>query len=226
MFIIKGQLPEMPFTKKPLLSDPQRPSPEDSDLNALGLSGSGTNRSGLSEAEEALGLRAAITVAPDSPARIFMLAAPGLEISVHGAGWINPESLDCVLKRLRARGVTQLLALTEPIDLPPGADSLLDEGCKQMGINTLRCAIPDFSAPTGRSADRWRQIAPQLHLALDRRESIAICCMFGAGRSGMKTVNLLMQRGAPYADALATVRALYPRAVESQAQMAWLASQA
>ena len=80
--------------------------------------------------------------------------------------------------------------------------------------------IPDFSAPENTDT-RWPMLARELHDRLDRGQGLLLHCLGGKGRSGMVAVRLLSERGMSFAEALATVRAARPGAVETDAQAHW-----
>lgn len=173
----------------------------------------------------ALRFRAAVRVTAANEPVLFLLGSPGLQRSISGEPWIDPQLQDETLALLRAGGARRILVLCEPEELPAGGDDLLAAACRRHDLQRDLAPIPDYAAPDSHFQQRWLTLCPTLHAALDRGESLGLSCLFGAGRSGTIAAFLLIERGATPSTALARVRHAYPPAVESDVQATWLARQ-
>ena len=81
--------------------------------------------------------------------------------------------------------------------------------------------IRDYGEPQGTSRDDWPKLAARLHEVLDEGGTVLLHCRGGQGRSGMIALRLLVERGEDTSSALARLRSGRPRAVETDAQLAW-----
>jgi len=87
------------------------------------------------------------------------------------------------------------------------------------GIDWAHFPIRDFGAPE--NAENWPALSERLHRLLDNGVSVLAHCYGGQGRSGMVLMRLMVERGTPPPEALASIRRLVPKAVETAAQQAW-----
>ena len=168
----------------------------------------------------ALGLRAVIPLADGGA--VLMLGFPGLCIAVDGTGWIDPPCMAEAIAALCRRRVAALVSLVCRGEVPENAGGLLARACADGGIRLVRLPIPDYAAP-GRG---WCAAAARFATCLDSvtasGRSVAVCCHYGAGRSGTVAAFLLMRQGRSARDAIATIRAAFPEAIESDCQQRWL----
>lgn len=173
------------------------------------------------DAEEAsLGLRAAIPL-PDGGAAL-MLAFPGLDIAVDGRAWIDPEAMRDIVARLAMRRVAILISLACPHELPEGSAVLLAKFCAARGIRVLRLPIPDYAVPGRRWLAAMTRFGDRLDAHTATARPVALCCQYGAGRSGVVAAFLLMRQGLSAPAAIARVRRGFAEAIESNAQRRWL----
>jgi protein-tyrosine phosphatase len=91
----------------------------------------------------------------------------------------------------------------------------------QFEIDWAHFPIRDFGAPEGMA--QWPELSTKLHRVLDAGGAVLAHCYGGHGRSGMVLLRLMVERGEDAKDALARLRAVRPRAVETDAQFAWAA---
>ena len=163
----------------------------------------------------------------DCPAggRLVTLGAPGLTISPRGEVWVDPEGLDETLAALAARGADLFLFLARDSDCPPGYRILLRKHVRQTGMAFAALPIDDFSAPGQTWIKAWRRLEGRVYALLAANRAIALCCSYGAGRSGMIAAHILNARGLSVDEALSTVRLAFPESVESPLQEDWLYNQ-
>lgn len=155
--------------------------------------------------------------------RVLTLGFPGLRSDVMGAAYIDPEPQAEVVGALPGLGCGLLIVLVEEEELPEGTLAALAQGCRAQGIALRHAPIEDFSTPDAAFEARWRaEIAPEVRRALAQGKAVGFACHYGAGRSGMMAVRLMMEAGEPCDAALQRLRAQFPESVESAAQIAWL----
>jgi len=171
-------------------------------------------------AETSLGFRAAIAL-PDGGAAL-MLAYPGLDIAIEGRAWIDPEAMRAVVERLSARRVSLLVSLACARELPDGAGALLARVCATHAIRLTRLPIADYAAPGPLWLAAIARFSGRLDALTASGRPVALCCQYGAGRSGVVAAFLLKRQGCSAQSAIAAVRAGFPEAIESEAQERWL----
>ncbi|MGF1658136.1 MAG: hypothetical protein ACFCUS_01770 [Rubrimonas sp.] len=171
-------------------------------------------------AEAALGFRTTIAL-PDGGAAL-MLAYPGLDIAVDGRAWIDPDAMREVVARLAARRVAILISLACRRELPHGAGALLSRLCSAQAIRLARLPIADYAAPGRRWLAAMARFGGRLDALTASGRPVALCCQYGAGRSGAVAAFLLMRQGCPAPSAISRVRAGFAEAIESDAQREWL----
>lgn len=183
------------------------------------MDGSGTD-GGI---EDFLPLRATI----DCPGggRVLTLGTPGLAIDHRGQSWIEPRGIDEMLDALAGRRTSVFLLLMRDEDCPEGYRLMLRQRVKQAGMAFVALPIDDFSTPGRAWMRAWRRVSGQAFAQLAADRAIALCCSYGAGRSGMIAAYILHQLGLSVEGALFKVRSQFPESVESPAQEAWLHTQ-
>ncbi|MCC6002189.1 MAG: cyclin-dependent kinase inhibitor 3 family protein [Pararhodobacter sp.] len=137
-------------------------------------------------------------------------------------GGRGPDSLAQDIADWRRWGAAHVLSLLESGESRAlrldGLGSLL----AAEGITWHRLPIPDFGLPDAVGMARWAGLSPGLHQALDAGQNVLIHCRAGLGRSGTMGALLLVERGLPPQQAIDTVRAARPGAIETAAQARWL----
>ncbi len=154
--------------------------------------------------------------------RVITLGIPGLAIRHDGTAWLCPEDSVATLTALKALNAVMFVLLAEDTEFPRGVRLALRGVCRQKGMQFIGLPIVDFSVPTPAWQRAWRKIEKCLHQQLDGGAAIALCCLYGAGRSGMIAAMLLQARGLSVNEALSSLRNTFPESVESPVQEAWL----
>ncbi len=138
--------------------------------------------------------------------------------------WIDPSRSvlicayprrDRALARLRRLGIRRLVNLHRRSHAP---GSLV-----RYGLTETHVPVPDFGAPT------LLQLATTLgviHAAVQAGERIAVHCSGGLGRSGTVAACYLIDLGQDWRIAVDQVRRVRPGAIETQVQLASIATYA
>ncbi|MBR9766059.1 MAG: hypothetical protein GYB53_21715 [Rhodobacteraceae bacterium] len=174
----------------------------------------------MSDTTDWLPLRAEVPMAGGG--RCIMSGFPGLETGVDGLAWISPEMLEATLAEMTRRGARRLLVLTEPGELPEGAMALLETALERHRLRAHLLPIRDFGVPGPAFLATWRDLGAELRALLKAGGVLAVCCQYGAGRSGLITALLLIEGGLQPRQAVARVRDCFGEAIESPDQMDWL----
>jgi len=153
---------------------------------------------------------------------IAMSGFPGLESDIGGTAYLDPERMEETLAGLMAVGAKQLLVLTEEAELPATAFTLLNEVADRMGLRLSFASIQDFSVPDAGFLKVWSELEARFLIALEQGETVALCCQYGAGRSGLTAAMLLMACGMSAGDAIPFVRQHFSEAIENATQENWL----
>lgn len=156
----------------------------------------------------------------------LMLGFPGLETGIDGSGYIDPEGLAASFADLAAERVELFLVLPEEDELPPGAFALLRAQLAEHGIEGLFLPVTDYQAPGPDLMTLWPDLGSRLHRIMTGGGRIAVCCQYGAGRSGLMAAWLLIEQGMTPEAAVRLVRDHFAEAVESEAQLAFLHARA
>lgn len=170
--------------------------------------------------EQETSVRAAIAV-PGGGAVVTM-GFPGLAFGIDGAQYLDPERMAATLAHPALEGCRLLALLVEPEEAPEGAVAQLSRACQARGMRLVQLPIEDYAAPSADFAAAWAALAPEIAAALAPGAALGLACHYGAGRSGMIAAGVLIDRGMPAEEAVATLRAQFPDSVESAVQRDWL----
>jgi hypothetical protein len=162
------------------------------------------------------------TVPMTGGGRCVLSGFPGLQTGVDGGAYIDPTQMELTVERIVHLGAELCLLLPEAEELPESALDQASEALGAVGLEVILLPIRDFEAPDAAFMDLWSALGPRLHALLNRNGTCAVSCQYGAGRSGLVTALLLIERGMQTEPAIAHVRAHFAEAVESEVQVAWL----
>lgn len=164
-------------------------------------------------------------VALPTPLPLSHLRPAGASAGPREFFWIDPgrlgglprpgivADLEHDLEALQRLGVTVLVTLEEERTVP-------EETLAQWGIRSLFFPIPDMHAP---APDETRALCERLERLMGAGDVVAIHCLAGLGRTGTLLAAQLIHRGASPLEAIERVRNAKSRAIQSDAQVQFLA---
>lgn len=153
--------------------------------------------------------------------RIGLTFCPGKK-DPHAMTGVWNRDLNTDVRAIRDWGASTLITLMESHELEQLDVSDLGDTARRSGLEWHHLPIRDVSIPDERFESRWPGIRQQLVESLARGESVVIHCKGGLGRTGLVAGLLLVETGTPPTEALASVRAVRPGAVETVAQECYL----
>ena len=174
----------------------------------------------MADIDDPISIRA--TVDCPGGGRLVTRGAPGVTLDYRGDAWVDPDGIDETLAALATRGAGLFLFLARDSDCPPRFRAMLRGKVKQAGMAFAALPIDDFSAPGAAWMRAWQRIEDRVSALLGEGRAIALCCSYGAGRSGMAAAHILNRQGLSVEEALSTMRVAFPESVESPLQEAWL----
>lgn len=163
---------------------------------------------------------------PNVSGRIGLTFCPGKHTEgLYGGTWERDLTLD--IESIKAWGGHTLVSLmeTQEFDLL-GVPDFLRRLPKEKGLNWLHLPIQDMQIPDEQFEATWATIGPQLHHQLNNGESIVIHCRGGLGRTGLLAARMLVEAGVTPVQAVATVRQVRERSIETYSQEHYVLTQA
>lgn len=156
------------------------------------------------------------------PGKLGIAMAPGRGDRTAEAVWARDLHTD--LRRLRhvLKAHTLVTLLTDEELTALGVEEL-GEAVAAHGIEHLRLAIKDGTAPSVEQEDAAMALLHALVQRLEDGRTVVVHCRAGQGRSGTVAAMVAAALGDPPSAAIARVRAVVPRAVETVAQEAYVA---
>ncbi|WP_224814976.1 hypothetical protein [Hasllibacter sp. MH4015] len=153
---------------------------------------------------------------------LVMSGFPGLETSVDGQTYFDPETCKETLAGMRALGARDLHVLVEPGEIDTLGMDLLRASAADTGLALIPFPIADYSVPSDTQFARWDAGRAARAEVLASGGTLAFHCQYGAGRSGLMASLCLIEGGMAPDAAMRLVRSHFPDAVESAAQEDWL----
>ena len=154
---------------------------------------------------------------------IVLCGLPGFCISHDGSPYFSPEHSEQTFEYLAGLGVSLVYLFMENFELPPQAKEMIDATASQFKISAEWIPIVDYATPDDATQEKWKAGRSQRFDCLDRGESIAVTCLYGAGRSGMMAAATVAEMGVETRKAVSFVRQNFVEAVGSLEQERWVA---
>jgi protein-tyrosine phosphatase len=156
------------------------------------------------------------------PGQLGIAMAPGRHDRAGAVTWWRDLHAD--LRRLRHMHRAQfLVTLLTDEELRDLGIANLAEALDVHGLDAARLSIKDGSVPTPKQTDEAMELLYAIVSRLRDGQTVVVHCRAGQGRSGMMAAMALAVLGATPDEAVARVRAVQPRAVETVAQDAYVA---
>jgi protein-tyrosine phosphatase len=162
---------------------------------------------------------------PNVPGKLGIAMAPGRGDRTAEAVWARDLHAD--LRRLRhVHKVQTLVTLLTDDEIEALGIEELGDAVAVHGIEHLRLAVKDGTAPTAAQEDAVMALLHALVQRLQDGRTVVVHCRAGQGRSGTVAAMVAAALGDRPSAAIARVRAVVPRAVETVAQEAYVADAA
>jgi ADP-ribosylglycohydrolase/protein-tyrosine phosphatase len=140
--------------------------------------------------------------------------------SMSGSRW--QRDLDADLAVVRRWGANAVVTLIEADESAMLGVEALPQALHDAGIVWHHLPIRDVDAPDQRFETRWVYAGTQLRERLRAGQRVLIHCRGGLGRAGLVAAGLLVEFGASGAQAIRSVRAARPGAIETPRQEQWV----
>jgi ADP-ribosyl-[dinitrogen reductase] hydrolase len=148
---------------------------------------------------------------------VGMTPCPGIRLESAKRG--NPQkTLKRDIAALHEWGATGVVTLNETDELYDLGLPNLGEELQMAGFWWRHLPIVDMNVPVPSFEESWRVEGQQISASLAAGEKVVIHCLAGLGRTGMIAARLLVDMGVPAETAIADVRRVRPRAIQTNAQ--------
>lgn len=156
--------------------------------------------------------------------RIGMTFCPGKKhLSANGIPWAR--QLDADIGAIARWGATTVVTLNPSDELAMLQVSELGAAVQGYGMQWHQLPIIDTDVPASSFEHAWQTIGAELRARLRGGESIVVHCTGGLGRTGTVAARLLIEFGATPEEAITSVRAARPGAIENARQEAYVRRQ-
>lgn len=155
----------------------------------------------------------------DGRGAVGITLCPGKhQASAATGAWQRDLELD--LEAVERWGAAAVVTLVEAHELSDLKVERIGEAVTDRHMTWLHLPIRDMGVPDAEFERSWTQHSNGLGFLLNNGFNILIHCKGGLGRSGMIAARLLVELGWSPGDAIAAVRRVRPRAIETKAQEA------
>ncbi len=153
--------------------------------------------------------------------RMGLTLCPGRQDpQAYGGEW--RRSLAADLHQIRQWNAAAVCTLVETQEMEMLGVADLGTEVHRLGMQWFHLPIVDLHAPDERFHTEWRKARPTIHSHLQAGSRVLLHCRAGLGRAGTVAALLLLEHGTDAPEAIASVRAVRPGAIESRAQMQYL----
>ncbi len=148
---------------------------------------------------------------------IGMSACPGIRLDAGKR--VNPQkNLKRDIQAYQEWGATGVVTLNESDELDNLGLADLGEYLVAAGFWWRHLPIVDMNVPVGNFEDTWKVEGQQICASLAAGELVILHCLAGLGRTGMMAARLLVDMGFAPDKAIAMVRQVRPRAIQTTPQ--------
>lgn len=122
-------------------------------------------------------------------------------------------SLRDSLAQLAQAGARAVITVMPDDEMARNEVTALPEACRDMGLQWFHFPIEDDASPGEAFRQAWGKDKERVFGMLDRRETVAIHCKGGSGRTGLMAAIVMLERGMPLDQVVDRVKSLRPRAL-------------
>lgn len=149
--------------------------------------------------------------------RIGLTFCPGKkQASAVTGAWDRDVDLD--VRTIAEWGVAAVVTLIEPHEFDLLQVDGLGDAISAQHMDWLHLPIPDVSTPGAAFEAAWSKVGPGLRSRVRAGFDVLVHCKGGLGRAGMIAARLLIDLGMDPVQAITSVRAVRPGAIETNAQ--------
>jgi ADP-ribosyl-[dinitrogen reductase] hydrolase len=146
--------------------------------------------------------------------RLGITFCPG-KYDPHGGSGYWDRDLTLDLDAIRDWGAAAVVTLLEPHEVTLLRVENLGAEVLRRQMRWFHLPIVDQSVPDRQFEQEWKIAGEELRSMLRHRLDVLIHCRGGLGRAGTIAARLLIELGRDAANAIASVRAARPRAIET-----------
>lgn len=128
------------------------------------------------------------------------------------------RNMDADIAAIRAWGASILVSLMEAEEMREYGVHEIPQRARKLGLQHVHLPIADMHVPEQEFEQVWRQAGPLLHRELQRGARIVLHCYAGLGRTGTIAARMLVESGLTPAEAIRSVRAARPGAIQTRMQ--------
>jgi ADP-ribosyl-[dinitrogen reductase] hydrolase len=159
---------------------------------------------------------AAVTAGPEF-GRVGITFCPG-KYDQHAWSGAWDRDLATDLDAIRNWGAAAIVTLLEPKELTLLRVERFGEGVLRRNMLWFHLPIVDVSIPSKQFEEKWDTAGEELRAILRSGSDVLVHCRGGLGRAGTIAARLLIELGMEPERAIAAVRAVRPKAIESNEQ--------
>jgi protein-tyrosine phosphatase len=131
-------------------------------------------------------------------------------------------SVEEAVSTLKAAGANALITLMPADELEKFEASALPRLCADQGITWFHLPVEDDHAPDERFAEAFGKQKASLMSLLEQRDTVAIHCRGGSGRTGFMAAILMLETGHDWDDVVCDVQGLRPGALKMPVHLDYL----
>lgn len=133
-------------------------------------------------------------------------------------------SLEQAVAALKEAGVSHIISVMFDTEMEKLNALTLPDTAKAQEINWLQWPVSDEAGPETAFEDAYNASIAQVLEALANKETIAVHCKGGSGRTGLAIALILKAMGMANEEIISKVQALRPKALKHPVQLAYFKS--